>query len=117
MNAVKPTHKLMLLSIQKYHIKVLIGQMDLTIKSPNLAGRLLHAYNWEKITYVRLMGLAGNNKVPTGIYPDSIPNEAELLLYRKHAKVMQEVQDLLTKGVVVRVGIVTGSCVSQTLLV
>ena len=33
------------------------------------------------------IGLAGNNRVQTGIYPDSIPNEAESLLCRKHAKI------------------------------
>ena len=65
------------------------------------------------------MGRAGNNRVPpTGIYPDSIPNETESEIQcsaEQRAKITQEVHDPLIKDPVVRVSMVTDICVSQNL--
>jgi len=51
---VNPISLLTQVSAQKHHLKVLIGQMNLTISSPMLAGRLAQFItNWEKITQDR----------------------------------------------------------------
>ena len=48
---VNPTPLLTQVSAQKQHLEVLIGQLNLTITSPMLAGRLAQFItNWEKIT-------------------------------------------------------------------
>ena len=51
---VNPTPLLTQVTAQKHHLEVLIGQMNLTITSPILAGRLAQFItNWEKITQDR----------------------------------------------------------------
>ena len=72
MNPVKLTPVLTLPHTQTEYLRVLINQMDLHIKGPNLAERLSHyAHNWKLVTH----GLAGYHWLPIRAYPNPTPGE------------------------------------------
>ena len=92
MNVVNPTPTLTQVYSQAEHFKVLTSQMDLTIKSLSLAGRLSHyTYNWEYIMQDRwvlqaIIGYtASNKKIYTGAYSNFTSDETDpdnKVLYR-----------------------------------
>jgi len=71
MNVTNPTPRLTQICSQADHLKVLISQMDLKIKSPSLA-----AYPQLGAHYTGLMGPVSNKRILSGAYSNSTSNEA-----------------------------------------
>ena len=120
MNVTNPTPRLTQICSQADHLKVLISQMDLEIKSPILAGRLSHyTHNWEHITQDRwvLQAIKGYSLELTQAPHQMRQTQAIRCLVEEHAKITQEVSDLLTKGAIVETQVSTESYVSQLFLV
>ena len=104
MNVTNPTPRLTQICSQADHFKVLISQMDFTIKSPCLAGRLSHyTHNWEHITLDRWVLQAINGyslELTQTPYQMRQPQPINCSI-QEHAKITQEVSDLLIKGAIV----------------
>ena len=102
------------------HLRVLIGQMDLHITSPRLAGRLSHyVHNWEHITQDRwvLQSITGYQLELTQT-PHQANQPQEILCSKvEHSKISQEISELLVKGAIVEAQLTTGSFISQIFLV
>ena len=119
-NSVKHTPVLTPPHTQSNHLKVMIDQMDLNIKSPTLAGRLSHnAHNWTLITQDQwvLQAITGYQLELT-----QTPNQARQRLeisssLEEQAKISQEVMELLAKGAIIEARPSPLSYVSQIFLV
>ena len=120
MNVVNPTPTLTQVCSQAEHLKVLISQMDLTIKSPSLAGRLSHyTHNWEHIMQDRwvLQAISGYPLELTQAPHQMRQTQAIKCSAEEHIKITMGVSDLLTKGAIVESQESTGGYVSQIFLV
>ena len=120
MNVINPTPTLTQVCSQAEHLKVLISQMDLTIKSASLAGRLSHyTHNWEYITQDRwvLQAITGYTLELTQTPNQMRQPQAIRCSTEEHIKITQEVTDLLNKGAIVETQVSTGNYVSQIFLV
>ena len=112
---VNPTPLLTQMSVQKHHLEVLMDQMNLTVTSPMLAGRLTQFItNWEKIT--RWMGLASHKRVPTRTGSITLANKANASNKLLHRGGSTEVREILSKGAVIETTPSQGSFVSQIFL-
>ena len=117
---VNPTIVLTQVPTLRYHLEALIGQMDLTIESPMLAGRLAqYVINWERITQDRwvLQAIKGYQleliQTPWQSKPmPEINSSAE-----EKGKISEEIKELLSKGAIVETTISQKSFVSQIFLV
>ena len=104
----------------KHHLEVLIGQMNLTITSPILAGRLAQFIpNWQKVTQDRwvLQAIGGYQlelvQTPWQIKPMPAINCA----IGDKELISKEVKELLSKGAVVEIPPSQEGFVSQLFLV
>jgi len=117
---VNPTLALTPISTQSHHIKVLIGQMNLQLNSPNLAGRLAYYVpNWEQITQDRwvLQTISGYKLDLTQTPCQVRPSHEIACSEEEHAKISQEIKELQAKGAIVEAQLSPLSFVSQIFLV
>ena len=120
LNVTNPIPRLTQICSQADHLRMLISQMDSTIKSPCLAGRLSHyTHNWEHITQDRwvLQAINGYSLELTQTPQQMRQPQAIQCSIEEHAKITQEVSDLLIKGAIVETQVSTDSYVSQLFLV
>jgi len=113
---VNPTPVSTQVSAQKQHLKVLIGQLNLTITSPMLTGRLAQfIVNWEKITQDRWALQARGYKVDSPWQISPIP--AFSCSLEEVEMISTEVRELLAKGAVIKTPPTQQGFVSQIFLV
>ena len=117
---VNPTPKLTQVDAPKGHLEVLISQMDLTINSPRLAGRLAqYVSNWQKITQDRwvLQAISGYHLELTRVPWQSKTMPEITCSLEEQGKISEEIKELLSKGAIVEATISKESFVSQIFLV
>jgi len=105
---------------QKHHLEVLIGQMNLTINSPVLAGRLAQFItNWEKITQDGWVLQAIKGYQLELVQPpwQLRPMPAINCSVEESKMISTEIGELMSKGAVVETTPSQGSFVSQIFLV
>ena len=71
-----PIPKLTQAGTQRHHLEMLIGQMDLSINSTKLAGRLGPVFEQLGTDHTRPMGLTGHIRVPNRAKPDPMASKA-----------------------------------------
>ena len=117
---VNPTPLLTQVAAQKHHLEVLIGQMNLTITSPMLAGRLAQFItNREKITQDRwvLQALKGYQLELVQLLWQLRPMPAISCSVEESKMISTEIIELLSKSAVVETTPSQGGFVSQIFLV
>jgi len=94
--------------------------MDLHITSPSLAGRLSqYVGNWEQITQDRwvLQAITGYRLELTQTPHQARQPHGISCSQEEHAKISQEIKELLDKGAIVEAPLSTGSYITQIFLV
>jgi len=117
---VNPTPNLTQVDAPKGHLEVLISQMDLTINSPKLAGRLSQFIsNWQRITQDHwvLQAISGYHLELTQMPWQSKPMPEIKCSLEEQGKISEEIKGLLAKGAIVETTISKESFVSQIFLV
>ena len=115
-----PTPLLPQVSAQQQHLEALISQLNLTITSPMLAGRLAQfVSNWEKITQDRWVLQAIRGYKLELVQPPWQRNQMPAIRYslEEGEMISTEVRELLAKGAVIETPLAQDGFVSQIFLV
>ena len=117
---VNPTTESIQVQTPKHHLEVLIGQMDLKINCPELAGRLAqYIHNWEQLTEDRwVLQTVSGYQLELAQRPWQIKPMPEIQCSAEEwVKILEEIKELLSKGAIKETTLRAESFVPQIFLV